>query len=71
MIFNLIEMVNLRICPKCKKPKLKSATNVSGWLAPDIFECTECGYVGRFYVEIDSEDFKLEEAKESIKNNKE
>lgn len=64
-------MVNLRICPKCKKPKLKSATNVSGWLAPDIFECTECGYVGRFYVEIDSEDFKLEEAKESIKNNKE
>ncbi len=71
MIFNLIEMVNLRICPKCKKPKLKSATNVSGWLAPDIFECTECGYVGRFYVEIDSEDFKLEEINESIKNNKE
>ena len=71
MIFNLIEMVNLRICPKCKKPKLKSATNVSGWLAPDIFECTECGYVGRFYVEIDSEDFKLEEVNESIKNNKE
>lgn len=64
-------MVNLRICPKCKKPKLKSATNVSGWLAPDIFECTECGYVGRFYVEIDSEDFKLEEVNESIKNNKE
>ena len=64
-------MVNLRICPKCKKPKLKSATNVSGWLAPDIFECTECGYVGRFYVEIDSEDFKLEEINESIKNNKE
>ncbi|MHA1661326.1 MAG: hypothetical protein ACTSUT_19695 [Promethearchaeota archaeon] len=64
-------MVNIRICPKCRKPNLRSATNVSGWLAPDIFECTECGYIGRFYIEIDSEDFKLEKINESIKNNEE
>lgn len=37
--------------------------NVSGWLAPDLFECRDkkCGYVGQFYIEIDSEDFELEQ----------
>ena len=53
-------MVNIRICPKCKEPKLKSAVNVSGWLAPDMYECTSCGYMGRFYIEVDSEDYKLD-----------
>lgn len=54
-------MVNIRICPKCKEPKLKSAVNVSGWLAPNMFECTNCGYLGYFHIEIDSEDFQLDE----------
>ncbi|MFX1487634.1 MAG: hypothetical protein ACFFBI_00680 [Promethearchaeota archaeon] len=56
-------MVKIRICPKCKKPTLKMAMNVSGWLAPDLFECRDkkCGYVGQFYIEIDSEDFELEQ----------
>lgn len=59
-------MVNIRICPKCKKPTLKTATNVSGWLAPDLYECKdkECGYIGRFYVEVDSEDYQLDEEQE-------
>ncbi len=56
-------MVNIRICPKCKEPKLKSALNVSGWLAPNMFECTNCGYLGYFYIEIDSEDFLLDQEK--------
>ncbi|UCC20897.1 MAG: hypothetical protein JSV62_06355 [Promethearchaeota archaeon] len=50
-------MVNIRLCPKCKKPKLKNAVNVSGWLAPDMYECVNCGYVGRFFIEIDTEDY--------------
>jgi len=56
-------MVNIRICPKCKKPTLKNAVNISGWLAPDMFECTTCGYIGRFYVEIDSNDYELDKEK--------
>ena len=51
----------IRICPKCKKPKLKNAINVSGWLAPSMFECTECNYVGQFYLEVDPDDFLLNE----------
>ncbi len=58
-------MVNIRICPKCKEPKLKAAVNVSGWLAPEMFECVACGYIGRFYVEVDSEDFELDNEKTS------
>lgn len=53
-------MVKIRICPRCKEPKLKNAVNVSGWLAPDMFECS-CGYIGRFYVEVDTEDYKLDQ----------
>jgi len=59
-------MVKIRICPKCKKPKLKNATNVSGWLAPNIYECTECKYIGYLYLEIDSDDFESESNEEKI-----
>ena len=29
--------------------------NVSGWLAPPLFECLNCGYVGPIFLEIDSD----------------
>jgi len=61
-------MPKIRLCPKCKKPKLKSAMNVSGWLAPGMYECRECGYVGSLFIEVDSrdfEDFKLDRDKDS------
>ena len=56
-------MGNIRLCPKCKKSTLKNATNVSGWLAPDMYECADdkCGYVGRIYIEVDPKDYKLED----------
>lgn len=56
-------MVKIRICPKCKHPTLRPAFNVSGWLGPEHFECTNCGYSGAFYVEVDSEDYELSEDK--------
>ncbi|MGV9197622.1 MAG: hypothetical protein ACOC44_07365 [Promethearchaeia archaeon] len=45
--------MTLKICPKCKKPTLKQATNVSGWLAPEMYECTNCNYVGALYLEVE------------------
>ena len=53
-------MTRIRICPKCKKPTLKSAVNVSGWLAPNMFECTSCNYIGSLFLEIDPKDLKEE-----------
>jgi len=63
-------MVNIRICPKCKEPKLRNAVNVSGWLAPNMYECTNCGYLGHFYIEIDPEDFELDQNDYKDNNNK-
>lgn len=54
-------MAKIRLCPKCKKPTLRPALNVSGWLAPDMFECKECDYVGRFHIIVDSKDYKLDD----------
>ena len=53
-------MTKLRICPKCKRPKLKSALNVSGWLSPNYFECRNCGYLGSLYLEIYPDDIQTE-----------
>ena len=53
-------MTRIRICPKCKKSTLKQAVNVSGWLAPDMFECTSCNYIGSLFLEIDPKDLKEE-----------
>ncbi len=66
-------MAGIRLCPKCRKPSLRNAINVSGWLAPDMFECSDskCGYVGSIYIEVDPNDFKLDEKSNSNKKEKE
>ena len=51
-------MARIRICPKCKKSSLKSAVNVSGWLTPDLYECSNCNYIGPLFIEIDPKDYK-------------
>ena len=48
-------MTKVKICPKCREPKLKLMMNVSGWLAPPLYECLNCGYVGALFLEVDSE----------------
>ncbi|MFX1365538.1 MAG: hypothetical protein ACFFCE_06055 [Promethearchaeota archaeon] len=55
-------MVNIRICPRCKKPTLRNAINVAGGIAPNLYECkdSKCGYIGRFFIEVDSEDYQLD-----------
>ncbi len=52
------KMARIRLCPKCKNATLKSAVNVSGWLAPRMFECTSCDYIGSLFIEIDPKEIK-------------
>ena len=59
-------MKKLRICPKCKQPKLRPALNVSGWLSPNYFECKNCGYLGSLYLEIDPNDYISENEETDI-----
>ncbi|TFG01576.1 MAG: hypothetical protein EU540_03370 [Promethearchaeota archaeon] len=66
-------MPKFMLCPKCKKPTLRNATNVSGWLAPDLYECIDqdCGYIGSVYIEVDPNDFNLDDEIEFDKIEKE
>ncbi|MHA1390872.1 MAG: hypothetical protein ACTSQT_01340 [Promethearchaeota archaeon] len=45
-------MARIRICPKCKNATLKNAVNISGWLTPNMFECTSCDYIGSLFIEM-------------------
>ena len=49
---------NVRICPKCRSAKVRHLSNVSGWLAPGMYECLECGHNGRFFVLVDLDELK-------------
>ena len=63
-------MARIRLCPECKNATLKSAVNVSGWLTPNMFECTSCDYIGSLFIEIDPKDFKKDDnSHESDPNN--
>ncbi len=49
----------IKVCPQCKKARLTTAFNVSGWLAPDMYKCNNCSYTGPLYIEVDPKDFEL------------
>jgi len=34
-----------KFCPKCLS-ELKLASAISGWLVPEYYGCSKCGYVG-------------------------
>ncbi|MHA1687916.1 MAG: TFIIB-type zinc ribbon-containing protein [Promethearchaeota archaeon] len=61
-------MKKIKICPKCKSPRIKPAMNVSGWLAPDLYECRDCNYVGSLYLEMDLEEYEQMKKKEQEKS---
>ena len=40
----------LKLCPKCLSP-LQTMGKLGGWLLPQEYYCTECGYQGLVFVE--------------------
>jgi len=48
----------VRICPVCKKPTLRPADSISGWMTAEIFSCSNCGYRGSLYIEVDVDEFE-------------
>jgi len=39
-----------KLCPKCLSP-LKGSSKLGGWLIPQDYYCTNCGYSGTVFVE--------------------
>jgi uncharacterized protein YbaR (Trm112 family) len=52
------ENLEIMLCPKCRQPSLKQASNISGWMTQPMYHCQnkQCGYQGSLYVTIDPAD---------------
>lgn len=61
----------IRICPFCKKPTLRPADSISGWMTADVFACSNCGYRGHLYIEVDPEEFEKSQKESSTDENEE
>jgi hypothetical protein len=48
-------------CPKCGSPKLSLSSSMDYWLTPQKYFCSNCGYIGSVFMELEKE----EENKES------
>jgi uncharacterized Zn finger protein len=42
-------------CPRCCSPKVKMHSTFDLWLTPTKYVCTECGYVGPVFLELEKE----------------
>jgi uncharacterized Zn finger protein len=42
-------------CPKCGGLNVKETGSIDGWLAPSLYSCHECGYIGRAIVVLEPE----------------
>ncbi|MBN2150044.1 MAG: hypothetical protein JW839_01235 [Candidatus Lokiarchaeota archaeon] len=58
------KVTSIQLCPKCKKPTLVHASNVSGWLDSSSYRCTDadCGYVGRFFIVVNPDELVKHDA---------
>lgn len=44
-----------KLCPRCLNP-LTPRNKLGGWLVPQDFYCTECGYSGTVFIEKEQQD---------------
>jgi predicted RNA-binding Zn-ribbon protein involved in translation (DUF1610 family) len=43
-------------CPKCGSPKLRLSSSLDYWLLPQKYICSDCGYVGSVFMELEKEE---------------
>ena len=41
---------SLKLCPRCTNP-LDRGSKLGGWLVPQDYYCTSCGYTGTIFLE--------------------
>jgi hypothetical protein len=45
-------------CPRCASPKLRLSSSLDYWLTPQKYFCSECGYIGTVFMELEKEEEK-------------
>jgi transcription elongation factor Elf1 len=48
-------------CPKCGSPKLSLSSSLDYWLTPQKYYCSNCGYIGMVFMELEKEAIENEE----------
>ncbi len=43
-------------CPRCGSPKLSLSSSLDYWLTPQKYICSECGYIGSIFMELEKEE---------------
>jgi predicted RNA-binding Zn-ribbon protein involved in translation (DUF1610 family) len=52
----------IKLCPKCRSPKLKLSSSFDVWLTPEQYVCENCGYKGPIILEVDEESLQKTES---------
>jgi transposase-like protein len=49
-------------CPRCGSPKLRLSSSFDYWLTPQKYICSDCGYMGSVFMELEKEEKEKESA---------
>ncbi len=45
--------ITVKVCPRCKSTRVRQVkSTISGWLAPALYVCEDCGFQSYTFVEI-------------------
>ncbi len=45
--------ITVKVCPRCKSTHVREVkSTISGWLAPPVYVCEDCGFQSYTFVEI-------------------
>jgi transposase-like protein len=47
-----------KYCPRCGSPKLRLSSSLDYWLTPQKYLCSNCGYAGSIFMELEKEEEK-------------
>jgi predicted RNA-binding Zn-ribbon protein involved in translation (DUF1610 family) len=47
-----------KFCPRCGSPKLRLSSNLDYWLLPQTYICSDCGYAGCVFMELEKDEEK-------------
>jgi len=47
-------------CPRCGSPRLQLSSSLDYWLTPQKYICSNCGYMGSVFMELEKEEEKEE-----------
>ena len=62
------KQIMVKVCPRCKSTHVRQVkSSISGWLAPPLYVCENCGFQSYSFVEIPIDE--LDEFRKAVREN--